>query len=69
METKSVKTRSIKTDTKEKRGRGMEKLYFLLLALELIYEMLRTTPFPEYAETAAAGMLHFWTDPGAQSGA
>ena len=35
----------------------MEKLYFLLLALELIYEMLRTTPFPGYAETAVAGML------------
>ena len=49
------KTR-IKTDTKEKPKGVMEKLYFLLLSLELIYEVLRTTPFPGYAETAVANL-------------
>ena len=34
----------------------MEKLFFLLLAWELIYEVLRTTPFPGYAETAVANL-------------
>ena len=35
----------------------MEKLFFLLLAWELIYEVLRTTPFPGYAEAAVANLF------------
>ena len=34
----------------------MEKMFFLLLAWELIYEVLRTTPFPGYAEAAVANL-------------
>ena len=55
METRSA----IKIETNEKRGKGMEKLFFFLLALELIYEVLRTTPFPGYAETAVGNLLGF----------
>ena len=39
----------------------MEKLFFFLLALELIYEVLRTTPFPGYAETAVGNLLSGFT--------
>ena len=55
LETKST----IKIDTKEKCGKGMEKLFFFLLALELIYEVLRTTPFPGYGEIAVGNLLNF----------
>ena len=44
----------------------IEKLFYFFLAWELIYEVLRTTPFPKYAENflgrlfagGAAGQLH-----------
>lgn len=48
---------SDKKNEQDKLRLFMEKMFYLFLALELIYEVLRTTPFPGYAEELLAKLF------------